>query len=197
MQTGRADGMCLLDESLAELLKATRLVTREVGVYPQTRRTFLPLLCNHCEDAPCEQVCPVGATMHSSEGLNEMVYNRCVGTRYCSNNCPYKVRRFNFYLYQDWTTPSLKAMRNPDVTVRSRGVMEKCTFCVQRIQNGKIPAKNAHRAIEDGEIKTACQETCPTDAIVMTKSFDLATADRRELLLDKMNGHILRPLTSY
>ncbi len=124
-----------------------------------------PIPCMHCEDAPCEVVCPVAATVHSSEGLNQMVYNRCVGTRYCSNNCPYKVRRFNFYLYSDWDTESLYGVRNPDVTVRSRGVMEKCSYCVQRIQEAKIKSEEENRRVHDGEILTACQQVCPTRAI--------------------------------
>jgi molybdopterin-containing oxidoreductase family iron-sulfur binding subunit len=134
------------------------------------RITFLPLMCQHCDNAPCESVCPVYAPHHNKEGMNNQIYNRCIGTRYCSQNCPYKVRRFNWYTWE-WPNP-LQYQLNPNVTVRAKGVMEKCSFCVQRIKEAHGWAKNENRTIRDGEIVPACVQTCPTDALAFGSLMD-------------------------
>jgi Fe-S-cluster-containing dehydrogenase component len=186
---------------VGRIMQWLRIDTYFEGDLHAPKAHFQPMACQHCENAGCEQVCPVGATVHTPEGINTMVYNRCVGTRYCSNNCPYKVRRFNFLLYSDYDTESLKFMRNPDVSVRSRGVMEKCSYCIQRIEAAKIVADKENREIRDGEIVTACQQACPTSAITFGNINDKASkvakikAEERDYqVLADLN---FRPRTTY
>jgi Fe-S-cluster-containing dehydrogenase component len=184
-----------------------RIDTYYQGAPENPKTLFAPIPCMQCEKAPCEPVCPVEATSHSAEGLNEQTYNRCVGTRYCQNNCPYKVRRFNFLQYSDQKTPTLQMMRNPDVTVRSRGVMEKCTYCVQRINEARIQAEKEDRLIRDGDVIPACAQACPTEAIIFGNINDTASnngqgSQVRRRKQEPLNYAMLtelntRPRTSY
>ena len=178
-----------------------RIETYYKGALDNPGFAHAPVPCMHCENAPCEVVCPVEATLHDSEGLNLQVYNRCVGTRYCSNNCPYKVRRFNFFQYANYRLPNFKPMYNPEVTVRRRGVMEKCTYCLQRITQARIKSKEENRPIRDGEVITACQQACPTEAIVFGDLNDpesrVSRLKRHPLDYSMLGQLNTRPRTTY
>ncbi len=163
------------------------------GEFPDVRVKYMPVLCQHCEEAPCEPVCPVYATYHNPEGLNVQVYNRCVGTRYCGNNCPYSVRFFNWF-EPEWPAP-LELQHNPDVAVRPGGVMEKCTFCIQRIQRAKRDAKAESRPVADGEVQPACVQSCPAEAMTFgdlndpeSKVSRLAASGRATRLLEDLGA---------
>jgi Fe-S-cluster-containing dehydrogenase component len=178
-----------------------RIDTYFSGELESAKFNHQPVPCMHCENAPCEYVCPVAATVHDHEGLNLQVYNRCIGTRYCSNNCPYKVRRFNFLRYADYDSELGALQHNPEVTVRWRGVMEKCTYCIQRISAARIRAKEENRPIRDGEVKTACQEACPAGAIVFgimsDENAEVSKAKHHPLDFSMLSQLNTRPRTTY
>lgn len=164
------------------------------GEWPNLRISYLPMPCQHCDSAPCEPVCPVFATYQNPEGLNAMIYNRCIGTRFCGNNCPYGVRKFNWFDYK-WEEP-LQEQLNPDVSVREKGVMEKCSFCIQRIRRGKDKAKDEDRQVHDGEVMPACAQSCPTNAIMFgnvndphSKVAEMAESKRRLKLMEEHGTH--------
>ncbi|HLY07904.1 MAG TPA: 4Fe-4S dicluster domain-containing protein, partial [Planctomycetota bacterium] len=202
---------CQVENNVPTVGKSQVLQSREMhwlriddyvaGPPGDPRMLSQPVPCMHCENAPCELVCPVNATTHSREGLNQMTYNRCVGTRYCSNNCPYKVRRFNFFQFADRTTPAVQERYNPDVTVRERGVMEKCSYCVQRISHARIDAEKEGRAIRDGDVRTACQQVCPSGAIVFGDVSDpqshVSRAKARPFHYELLGELGTRPRTTY
>ncbi|MBN2365605.1 MAG: 4Fe-4S dicluster domain-containing protein [Calditrichaeota bacterium] len=187
---GACAAACYVENNIAIVGKEEHLIGREMSwirVQPyyddHEKIEFVPMLCQHCDNAPCEPVCPVYAAYHNQEGLNVQVYNRCVGTRYCANNCPYKVRRFNWFDHR--LVEPLDKMYNPDISVRDRGVMEKCTFCIQRIRTAKDHARDENRLVQDGEVSPACAQTCPTNAITFgnlkdekSKVYKLAHSDR-------------------
>ena len=178
-----------------------RYFVSEEGNPDEASMISQPVLCMHCENAPCESVCPVAATVHSPDGTNQMIYNRCIGTRYCSNNCPYKVRRFNYFNWSKTLPLEVHMQQNPNVTVRSRGVMEKCSFCIQRVRAANIRSGLEERPIRDGEVQTACQQACPAGAIVFGNQNDPNSQvavkqqnDRNYTMLAELNT---KPRTSY
>jgi molybdopterin-containing oxidoreductase family iron-sulfur binding subunit len=193
-------GFLTKEDDIDDLSKQNTKAGKSQDHYENVKVIHMPLMCQHCDHAPCETVCPVLATTHSSEGLNQMTYNRCIGTKYCGNNCPYKVRRFNWFRYNDndqfdyhFNNDLGKMVINPDVTMRTRGVMEKCSFCVQNIQSAKLTAKREDRKLKDGDVKTACARTCPSGAIVFGDMND-PESELSKLYRNERSYHLLEEL---